>query len=410
MSRCWLKACMVVLALALVLAGGLVVMSNEVSPPAVAVPGGNEFAVELYRRIAADHEGENIFMSPFSVRSALAMTWEGARGQTAEEMAEALKLPDIERAEVHAGFGSMTHALNAEGKPYEFNVANALWVDDSLPLVDAYVQQITSAYGAGVSPVDFRYQHDAAREKINEWVEDQTREKIKGLMPEGSIDEDTRLVLANAVYFKGQWATKFDPKRTRDGTFTLADGTEVQVPMMVRKKAEMGVHHAEGFSAMELPYVGDELSMVILLPSHKSDLAAMELDLTAEAINTAIEHLREREVQIFRMPKFKIAPADSYRLNEPLRSMGMELAFTDQADFTGLSPQDMDLLISDVMHKGFVEVNEVGTEAVAATGEVAWPASEQMPVVIDRPFLFLIRHRATGEILFFGRVLDPRER
>ena len=400
------QVCLVVLVL--FLAGGLVLVSGVASPPTMAVPGGNEFALELYRRIAAEHPGENVFLSPFSVRSTLVMAWEGARGQTAEEMAEALKLPDVERAKVHAGFGSMTHALNVGGKPYEFNVANALWVDQTLPLVEAYVQQITHAYGSGLSQVDFMHQHEAARKKINQWVEEHTQAKIKDLMPEGTVTPDTRLVLANAVYFKGQWATKFDPERTREDTFTLADGTEVQVPMMERVDAMMGIHHVEGFSAMELPYVGDELSMVILSPSRDSDLAAMELDLTAEAIKTALDNLYEREVDIFRMPKFKISPTDSYRLNEPLQSMGMGLAFTEDADFTGLSPLGRNLFISDVMHKGFVEVNEEGTEAAAATGVSVAATSMPMPVVINRPFLFLIRHRATGEILFFGRMLDPR--
>jgi serine protease inhibitor len=407
MFRFWRHACLAVLVL--VLTGGLLVISNVTSTPAVSVPGGNEFAIDLYRRIAAEHEGENIFLSPFSVRSALAMTWEGARGETAEQMAEALKLPEVEGAEVHSGFGSLTRALNAKGKPYEFNVANALWVDQTLPLVEAYVQQITTAYGAGVDHVDFIHKHEAAREKINQWVEGQTQGKIKGLMPEGTVTPGTRLVLANAVYFKGQWAMAFHPARTRDDTFTLVDGTEIQIPMMERKDAKMGILHVGGFSAMELPYVGDELSMVILLPSHKSDLAALELDITAEAINTAIDNLHEKEVDDFRMPKFKIT-TDSYRLNEPLQSMGMELAFKDQADFTGLSPQGSDLFISDVMHKGFVEVNEAGTEAAAATGLTLEAAEAEMPVVINRPFLFMIRHRPTGEILFFGRVLDPRER
>ena len=377
---------------------------------AKAVPGGTEFALDLYRKIAADHEGENIFISPFSVRSALAMTWEGARGQTAEEMAGALRLPDIDQALVHAGFGSMTRALNAKDKPYEFNVANALWLEQTWPFEENYLKQIASAYDAGLNQADFVSQYEAARTAINGWVEEQTNEKIKELMPEGTVTQDTRLVLANAVYFKGQWKAKFDPDKTRDGDFTLIDGKVVRVPMMTREDTKIGFTSGEGFYARELQYVGGQLSMVILQPSRGHTLSELESGLTAETMDAAFNKFFEHEIETFRMPKFRIT-TESYRLNECLMAMGMRLAFADGgiSDFTGMSSYGRKLHISHVLHKGFVDVNEEGTEAAAATGAGVALLSAQLPLVIDRPFLLLIRHRSTGEILFLGRVLDPRE-
>lgn len=406
MFRFWRQVCLV----GLVLAGGLFAISKLSTVPekVTAVPGANEFALDLYRQIAADHEGENIFISPFSIRCALAMAWEGARGETAEQMAVALKLPEVEGAEVHGGFGSLTRALNAKDKPYEFNVANALWIDRTLPLVEAYVQQITSAYGAGIRQVDFISNHELARAKINQWVEDKTHEKIQGLMPKGTLTKETRMVLANGVYFRGQWATQFGPALTREGLFTLADGTEVQVPMMQRNHAKMGIHHVEGFSAMELPYVGDDLSMVVLLPSEDSDIHTLESKLTPDIIAAAVSQLHELKVDELRMPRFKISPTLSYTLKGSLQAMGMELAFTNQADFTGINSREARLFITDMMHKGFIDVNEQGTEAAAAA--VGRQMKGRSMVLIDRPFLFMIRYRPTGEILFFGRVLDPREK
>jgi serpin B len=371
------------------------------------IPGGTQFALDLYRRIAAEHEGENLFISPFSVRSALAMTWEGTRGQTAEEMAGVLRLPDIDRVLVHAGFGSMARALNAQDKPYEFNVANALWLEQAWPFEEAYLQQITKVYGAALNQADFITQHEKARAAINGWVEDQTNEKIKKLMPEGTITDMTRLVLANAVYFKGQWKDKFDPGQTRDGDFTLTNGTVVQVPMMRKTSTAIRQGNSDDLMVIELPYVGDALTMVILQPYPRKTLADLEARLTPERLATALENMQERTLSHFQMPKFRIT-TDSYRLNDALISMGMETAFTDRADFTGLSPMGDQLLISDVMHKGFVDVNEEGTEAAAATG-VSVMAAFSVTRAIDRPFLFLIRHRPTGEVLFLGRVLDPRE-
>lgn len=404
MLRFCLITCLFVMSLLLVACDRAAAEEEAVQ----SVPGGTEFALDLYRKIAAEHEGENIFISSFSLRSALAMTWEGARGRTAEEMAEALRLPDIDRPQVHAGFGSMTRALNAKDKPYEFNVANALWLEQTWPFDEQYLKQITSAYDAGPNQTDFMHQSEAARTAINKWVEDQTNEKIKDLMPEGTITEDTRLVLANAVYFKGQWKEKFDPDKTRDGDFTLIDGTVVQVPMMTRINKKVRFGAGDGFAIIELPYVGDVLAMAFLLPMRGDDMAGIELKLTPGRINAAVESLHEQRMNFFQMPKFRIS-TDSYRLNDALKSMGITIAFErGRADFTGLSPLGSQLYISDVMHKGFVDVNEEGTEAAAATGAAVAAASESS-WIIDRPFLFLIRHRPTGEILFLGRVLDPRE-
>lgn len=406
MFNVWGRACLVLLSLCLV---SCQEQEHEDDEPVVvtAVPGGGEFALDLYRQIAAEHEGESLFFSPFSVRSALAMTWEGARGETADQMAAALKLPELAGSDIHAGLGSMTRSLNAKGKPYEFSVANAVWVDRTLLLADSYVQQIKDAYRVGIEQADFIRQPESERVRINQWVEQQTRDRITDLMSSGTVTEDTRLVLANAIYFKGQWAEKFDGNLTRDSGFQLANGTHVLVPTMKRTNEKLAVSHGEGFRLLELPYVGNTLSMVILLPHRADGLTKLEESLTVEVLDTVLNELHEREINMFQMPKFKVSPGESYRLNSALQAMGMVRAFVPGADFTGLSPSGGNLFISDVMHQGFVEVNEEGTEAAAATGVGVMATSASM-VNVDRPFLFLIRHRPTGEILFMGRVLDPR--
>lgn len=403
--RGWVFAAVV----AVLLLGFVVQMGGRVSDSETVetVPGGTAFTLELYRGVAAEHEGENIFISPFSVRSALAMTWEGARGRTADEMAAALRLPETDRPSIHAGFGSMSRHLNDEGKPYAFNVANALWLEQTFPFVESYLQQITTAYGAGLNQADFIHHPKVERSAINHWVEKQSDEKIKDLMPEDTIKDTTRLVLVNAVYFKGQWAEKFDPELTRDGAFRLIDGTQVQVPMMQRMNAKVLQGSGERFVAIELPYVGDELAMLILLPGYGKTVLDLESQLTPGALDAVLENMHEHELTVFTMPRFKIE-TESYRLNDALKSMGMERAFEQGgADFTGLSPLGRQLFISDVMHKGYVGVNEEGTEAAAATG-VGVRATFASSLMVDRPFLFMIRHRPTGEVLFFGRVMDPR--
>lgn len=377
---------------------------------ATLVEANNAFAIALYQRLAAEDPGANVFLSPYSVSAALAMTYEGARGATASEMAQALCFP-AQNGEVwpnqllqHA-FGQVMRRFNADTGPYELNIANALW--SQLPLRQGFVDTMRADYDAGLFQADFLSKPEAERQRINRWVEQQTHDRIKDLMPKGSIDEMTRLVLTNAIYFKGEWAKKFNKDGTRDMPFTLADGSLVDVPTMSVIDPPLRRSHDDVFVAVELPYVGEELAMLILMPKTDQTLAESEQRLSGKNLSGLVASLRDWSPNLLMMPKFKLE--ESYRLNQTLESMGMELAFEPRrADFSGLTEYTQDnLYVSDVVHKAFVEVNEEGTEAAAATG-VAVRAASMSVFAVNRPFLFFIRDRTTGGILFMGRVTDPR--
>ena len=377
---------------------------------AALVEANNTFAIALYQRLATEDPGANVFFSPYSVSAALAMTYEGARGATATEMAQALRFP-AQNGEVwpnqrlqHA-FGQIMRRFNADTGPYELNVANALW--SQLPLRQAFVDTMTADYDAGLFQADFSSQPEAERQRINQWVEQQTHDRIKDLMPKGSIDEMTRLVLTNAIYFKGEWEKKFNKDRTRDMPFTLADGSQVDVPTMSASDSPLRRAHDDVFVAVEMPYVGDDLAMLIVMPKADRTLAESEQQLSNERLSGLVASLRDWSPNLLTMPKFKLE--ESYRLNPTLGSMGMGLAFDPlRADFSGLTESTQDnLYLSDVIHKAFVEVNEEGTEAAAATG-VAVRAAMMSVFAVNRPFVFVIRDRTTGSVLFMGRVTDPR--
>lgn len=369
------------------------------------VHGNNAFALDLYGRLAS-RDG-NLFFSPYSISNALAMTAIGARGQTAAEMVKTLRLP-FEDGRLHTTFGEVVRQLNGNGvsRKYQLAVANALWAQQGLPVRQEFLQVARNDYEGSLRLVDFARAAEAARLTINRWVEGRTNDKIKDLLQEGAIDASTRLVLTNAIYFKGSWLKPFETKQTQKGAvFHRADGSTVKIDMM-NVTGEFGYAEAEGVQALQLPYAGKEVSMVVVLPKDAGGLPGLEKSLTPAILTDWIARMRTSRV-IASLPRFKAT--SQFRLKETLEQLGMKTAFSSEADLSGITGQ-RDLVISDVIHKAFVDVNEEGTEAAAATAVViARTAAPLRPLTFkaDHPFVFLIRDNRTGSILFLGRLSDP---
>lgn len=393
----------------------------------VIAEGNNRFALELYAKLRSD-EG-NLFFSPYSISTALAMTYGGARSETKRQMAEVLCFPavfnDIDcdpnkelakptkqvrsQQQFHSALGVIIKDLNARGAKgrYELTVANALWGQKGYGFLKEFIELIKTCYGGELNEVDFIQSAEAARQTINGWVEEQTKGKIKNLIGPGVLNEMTRLVLTNAIYFKGNWARQFEKGETKDAAFTLISGKKIDVPMM-NETADFNYTETEVCQILELPYVDDELSMIIFLPKKSDELIGFEQMLTQENLSPWLAGLRKRKV-IVSIPKFKLT--SEFSLADVLKSMGMTDAFSSTADFSGMNGKK-DLFISAVIHKAYIDVNEEGTEAAAATGVAVSLTSvepERIPVFrADRPFLFLIRDNHSGSILFIGRVMNPK--
>jgi serpin B len=368
------------------------------------VKGNNEFALTLYRNLS-EPEG-NIFFSPFSVSSALAMTYLGARGETAKQMTSVLHLP-ADQAAATGAFAALNKSLSGDGgkRNYQLDVANALWGAKGVGFLDTFLKAAQDAYGAGLKELDFDNDAEGSRRIINGWVEQATHEKIKDLLAPGSIHRNTGLVLTNAIYFKGAWFVPFNERLTRQGDFTLAKGQRVPAPLMENTNY-FPYWEETGLQVLELPYAGNELSMLILLPRQVDGLPAIEKSLTEERLAAIQSKLVSARMNVI-VPRFTIT--SSFELIRPLRRLGMELPFTTSADFSGMDGKK-DLFISVVAHKAYVDVNEKGTEAAAATGVGMTITSAPPPPKefrADHPFLFLIRHRNSGSILFVGRVQNP---
>jgi serine protease inhibitor len=476
-----------------------------------SVEANNAFAIKLHTQLAKEQSGKNLFYSPFSMSSALAMLAEGARGETAEQMGRTLCYPAAARvagseappwnmARVHAGMAELNtrfnpkpvpqaqrdriaalrkeldnanrlvnelhqkgvssgnmkeaddleekaksaaselNALFAKGDPYELRTANAIWSEKTRPVLESYADTLARFYGTGsVNPVDFITRSEPARLQINGRVEERTKGRIKDLFPTGSITTQTRLVLANALYFKGEWLDPFDATRTKTEDFRVPAGSRVGVPMMREKFAvkygafqadgslfptpleralreildpEIAYPGAGGIHVVELPYKGGDLSMVILLPLDVDGLAKLEASLNRDTLHAWMGKLQRRDVQVH-IPKFKLEMTYD-RMSKTLESLGMKRAFQPSAQFDGMfEPGPEPIFVSVVIHKTFVEVNEKGTEAAAATG-ITMRKGGPPPMVpfipefrADHPFLFLIRDVKTDAILFMGRMVDP---
>lgn len=478
------------------------------TPTSIAVQAINDFAGDLYRRLSQDHKDANLFFSPYSISSALTMTLEGARGETARQMGTVLRFPKAAQRSgentralpwnttlIHTGMAELRQRLTggvsadasrdqaireriknleqehqalttrlrqldkdgpraelaeAQGRDinvtaelnrlrqqvdqYELQVANALWGEQTFPFRPQFIETLSNAYGAAAFPVDFIHDAEAARERINLWVEQQTHDRIKSPLGPKTLSPATRLVLANAIYFKGNWAEQFNKTNSYEGDFTLADETTTKTMFMAARETrfryaelladgtrndpalnpERGEYNfkpnQEGFQLLELPYRGHTLSMIVLLPKSPKGFAALEKKLTADNLTRWVETLQEQKVHVF-LPKFTMET--TYDLPPTLSSMGMPAAFA-AGGFTGMSdgPEASLLKLSIVRHKAFVDVNEEGTEAAAVTvvAAVAVSARIEPPIPVfraDHPFLFLIRDTQSGAILFLGRVTKP---
>ncbi len=376
---------------------------------ALLTEGNSAFAFNLYQELRKK-EG-NLFYSPYSISVALAMTYAGARGDTAEEMAATLQFL-LEQDRLHPAFNWLDAELASrgegaqgkDGEGFRLNIVNAIWGQKDYGFLSTFLDVLAENYGAGLRILDFVTEPEKSRVTINEWVSDQTEDRIKDLIPQGAIDVLTRLVLTNAIYFNAAWEYPFDEDMTADGPFYLLDGGQVTVPMMQQMQS-FGYTDGEGYQAVELLYDGDELSMVILLPA-SGNFEAFEEGLEAQQISDIISDLQLAQVTLT-MPKFEFD--SEFSLKDTLAEMGMPAAFSEAADFSGMTGT-RDLCISAVLHKAFVSVDEAGTEAAAATavivGETAVPG-QSAEVTVNRPFIFLIRDIETGSILFVGRVLNP---
>ncbi len=405
-------------------AGGELLMSDkprETSPDVsqadqdLLIEGNTAFAFDLYQ--ALKEKDGNLFYSPHSILVALAMTYAGARGETAEQMATTLQFL-LEQGRLHPTFnwldvelaGRGEGAQGKDGEGFRLNIVNAIWGQKDYEFLDEFLDVLAENYGAGLRILDFINETEQSRIAINDWVSDQTEDRIKDLIPQGAIDALTRLVLTNAIYFNAAWEYPFDEDITADGLFYLLDGGQVTVPMMKQTEA-FGYTDGEGYQAVELRYDvgelpdGKPLSMVIILPED-GQFEAFEEELQAQKVNDIIGDLQLTQVALT-MPKFGFE--SEFSLKDTLAEMGMPIAFSGAADFSGMTG-NLGLAISDVLHKSFVAVDEAGTEAAAATAvimrETAMP-DPPVEVTIDDPFVFLIRDIETGAVLFVGRVLNP---
>ena len=405
----------------------------------------NNFALDLYAQVAKESPAQNLFFSPYSILSALTMTAEGARGETALQMGTVLRFPEKARrsddkvvpwdtASIHMEMATIKRLLLDEDPAYEINIANALWLEQTYPFRPQFLAILNETYGAAARQVDFISNPDPTRIQINKWVEEQTKNKIKDLLAPDVINADTRFVLANAIYFKGNWADGFDESETQPEDFTLLDGSSVEVPLMSQRS--LFAHYAElrpdgtpnsatlnedtlsfdsppnpdGFQILELGYRGGDLAMAILLPKKHAGLPALEKGLTTDKLTQWLDSARRQEVHVF-LPKFKLE--ENISLQPTLSAMGMPKAFEPNG-FLGMSDATdaWKLYVSHVAHKAYVDVNEEGTAAAAATMVVGRARSAVIEPPIptfraDRPFLFLIRDKRTGTMLFLGRMLRP---
>lgn len=371
------------------------------------------FAADLWQRLR-ERDG-NLAVSPASISVALAMTWGGARGDTARAMADVMHFGDDPAAFHRAASGTLAVWNDPDRTEYELAVANRLFAEQTYSWQPSFVALTRDRYAAPLEPVDFRGAAESARQDINAWVEDRTRDRIADLIPSGALDADTRMVLANAIYFRADWQAQFVANDTSDQAFHAPNGA-VQVPTM-HQTHRFAYGATDGVQLLEMPYRGGELSMLIALPEERGGLSAIEAQLGADTVDRWVDALSVRDVAVS-LPKFRVDPAEPIALRDTLSAMGMAIAFDGStADFSGMADPDANegrpLFIDDVFHKAFVAVDEEGTEAAAATAVVmslesaAMPPQDLVRFTADHPFLFFIRDTRSGAILFMGRVADP---
>jgi len=426
-----------ILALAVVTAGAIVLFGFPYEPnnPPTAddtgstqsgiqqvVDANNEFAFDLYSKLNSDstQEGKNMFYSPYSISTALAMTYEGAKGKTADEMKSVFHFPDDNILRPNSA--AIYNEINKKDKSYELKTGNALWVQQDYPFLQDYLDLVETYYGGKASNVDFRTETEKTRQTINTFIEEQTNHKIKDLIPKDVLKPTTRLVLTNAIYFKGTWEWEFDKSDTKDRDFKITPDNIIQTPTMYMDpdKAEFNYASLDKLKILELPYKGDELSMLILLPKQETfhnhrtgeeivyDYSLEDIEISYEKLKEYKSEMKETDLEAIYIPKFEFDT--KYMMKETLAAMGMPTAFGIQSDFSGMTLESQ-LFISQVIHQAYVKVDEKGTEAAAATAVVMDMASvgptEPKIFKADHPFIFIIQEKQTGNILFMGKVINP---
>ena len=381
------------------------------------VNANNQFAFDLYSELAKT-EKDNIFYSPYSISAALAMTYEGAKGKTAEEIKEVFHFP--ETSVLRPNYAAIYNKINENNKEYQLSTGNALWVQQDYLLLNDYSEAVERYYGGKASNVDFIKETEKSRQTINSFIEEQTNNKVKELIPAGQVDHLTRLVITNAIYFKGTWEWEFDKSDTRDKNFYITPENVVKTPMMYMDsdKATFNYADLEKLQILELPYKGDKISMLILLPKQGEaydyekgekityNYNLEDIELSSEKLNEYKSEMQETKLSAIYLPKFKFDT--KYFMVSTLSEMGMPTAFSMQADLSGIDGSQ-NLYIQNVIHQAFVQVDEKGTEAAAATS-ITIGFKSAMPSNVftaDHPFIFIIQEKETGNILFMGRMTDP---
>lgn len=389
---------------------GLLAQTSQAAPAGVSslVTSNSQFAVDLYKQINSTAGADNIFLSPYSVSTALAMTYAGSRSTTQKQMAGALHFNPSDASVLDEFSTLLGQTKAAAGKDYKLDIANALWGERSEQFDPAYVGTVQKYFGGGFNAVDFIHDADGSRQKINQSVADSTEGKIQNLLGPGDFDKDTRLVLTSAIYFKGNWSSPFRPEDTQDAPFTLSNGSKVTVPLM-EQVGDFWFVKQTGLTAINLPYADNDLAMVAILPDR--DINELAKSLSSEKIEQLRKGMRRVKVDVY-LPRFEFQ--SQYHMAQMLAQMGMPDAFDPKrADFSGMDGKT-DLYIGQVIHQAMIEVNEEGSVAAAATATTMFAATAMPgpPETIelfraDRPFLFLIVHNATGAILFLGRMSSP---
>lgn len=381
------------------------VIDTDSTPEGIqqVVNANNQFSFELLSEMSKTKNG-NMFYSPYSLSAALAMTYEGARGQTADEMKSVFHFPETNV--LRSNFAAIYNEINKKDKPYQLSTGNALWVQQDYPFLEEYLSTVEKYYGGKAAKLDFKNETEKSRQTINQFIEAQTNDKIKDLIAPGILNADTRLVLTNAIYFKGTWLWEFDKTKTSEQDFKVTPDITKKVPMMRMNPDNPMFNYAqnEEVQIIELPYKGEEISMLVILPA--DNLNAIESTLTPEKLSEWKSHLKEEKLDSIYLPKFEFKT--TYMMNGALSEMGMPAAFSSGADFSGMDGSK-NLSISAVIHQAFVKVDEEGTEAAAATAVVigVTAALPSKMFRADHPFIFIIQEKKTGNILFMGKIVDP---
>jgi len=363
-----------------------------------------DFTHRLYKALNKDSEKENVFFSPYSISSALSMVLTGAKKESKEQLLLGLGFADVDQAHQH--YLAVHSALSKVNESVKLTVANKIFPDASTNVKADYIRELRgAAFKCDVTALDFVKEAERSRLEINRWVSDETHEKIKDLLPEGSVDKNTVMVLANAIYFKGAWENEFDSKRTRLQKFYCADKSETDVKMMTRKaKFKSNYDRDLKLQSLEIPYKGKDISMCLFLPDSRFGLGDVEKQLNADKMNDLIDQGGVEKV-VLTLPKFSVEYQKD--LLDSMKALGVSDIFdSSKADLSGIS-DDPNLIVSSVAHKAFIEVNEEGTEAAAATAVMIFRSCMPLPPIeftCDHPFVFTIRHNASKQILFFGKV------